>query len=275
MSVIYSFMDDCLYGADEINRSFSKLTTQGVSLFNYSNGENPLKALNDAAKGFLTPGIEMYNINACKVVYDSTDEKFTIAEGNAFMCDGSSITIDGEAYDITETVADARKTADGDVYVCFYRNIPENSVDISVSTNDVTFNSEYSVRLARITENNIVYDRRTVAKTKLAPCSANVICEETLNIGVITYHETGASRKRLTLPNVFPGATKVIMNGVVHDIQRVDADKTDTLVFARAWPQGVSSPTSAAFNMTGDGLEVWLFASYNSETISGWKMIIF
>ena len=40
MSVIYSFMDDSVYGADDINKTFSKLTTQGVSLFKYNNGDN-------------------------------------------------------------------------------------------------------------------------------------------------------------------------------------------------------------------------------------------
>lgn len=275
MSVIYSFMDNCMYGADEINRSLSRLTTQGVSLFNYSDGDNPLKALNEATAGFIAPGVEMYNINACRVKYDSEEEKFTIGEGSAFMCDGSSVTIDGEAYDITEAVAEARKADTGEVYVCFYRNIPENSVDISVEAEAAAFNSEYSVPLARITADNIVNDRRIVAKTRLAPCSANVICEETLNAGTITYHETGDARKRVTFPNAFPGATRVFMNGIIHNIQRVDADKTDTLVFERAWQQGVSSPTTVAFNFSGDGLEVWLSASYNSETVSGWKMIIF
>ena len=124
MSIIYGFMDNCLYGADDINQTFSKLTTQGVSLFNYTDGDNPLVSLNNAVSAHTMPGVEMYNTNACKVIYDTENEKFFISPGNAFMIDGSTITVDSEEYDITERVLEQRKSGIGDIWVCFNRNFP-------------------------------------------------------------------------------------------------------------------------------------------------------
>ena len=275
MSVIYSFMDDCAYGADEVNQVFSKLTTEGVSLFNYTDQSNPLVALNDAVKGFITPGVEMYNADACKVTYDEENDKFTIGVGNAFMCDGSSITIDSEAYDITQEVLKQRKLSDGDIWVCFYRNIPNNSIDIVVSADDTSSNSEYAVPLAKISVDNSVVDKRSFACTKIAPCSANIIQEVTINLGTLTYKDTGYQLRRLIIENVFPGASKVFLNGVVRNIQRVDIEAGENLNYARAWFQGVSSDVKIAFNMTGEGLEVWASQPYDSTTPGNWNITIF
>ena len=275
MSVIYSFMDNCSYGADEVNQTFSKLTTEGVSLFNYTNSTNPLVALNDATEGFVTPGVELYNINACKVMYDEENDKFSIGVGTAFMIDGSTITIDSEYYDITETVKEFQKSSSEDIWVCFYRNIPKNSIDISVDVNDYYFNSQYSVPLAKISSDNSVADKRKIACSKVAPCSANVIQYETLNCGAITYKETGIERRRIIYSNVFPGATKVFLNGVVRDIQRIDTATGDELVFERAWYPGEGLDVMIAFNMTGEGLEVWARIGYNSASIKNWSLTIF
>lgn len=268
-------MDNCSYGADEINQTFSKLTTEGVSLFNYTNSDNPLVALNNAVKGFVSPGIEMYNTNACKVIYDKDNGTFTISPGNSFMFDGSTITIDSEAFDITQKVLELRKTNDSDIWVCFYRDVPKNSIDILVNADKTFFDSEYSVPLARISSENSVVDLRRFAKTKLAPCSKNVINEVTINLGVLSYKDTGYKLRRTFIENVFPGASKVFLNGVVRDIQKVDIEAGENLVYERAFPQGSSSGISIAFNMTAEGLEVWASQSYNSTTPGDWDILIF
>ena len=268
-------MDNCSYGADEINQTFSKLTTEGVSLFNYTNGDNPLVTLNDAVKGFVSPGIEMFNIDACKVTYDKESNKFSISPGNAFMPDGSTITIDSEAYDITPKILELRKLNDDDIWICFNRNIPKNSIDISIDTDDTIFNSQDSVPLAKISPENSVVDLREFAKTKLAPCSANVINEVTINLGVLIYKDTGYKLRRTIIKNAFPGATKVFLNGVIRNIQKVDIDGGETLVYERAWPSGAPSDIMIAFNMTGEGLEIWAYQPYNSTTPGDWNILIF
>ncbi len=275
MSLLYSFMDNCLYGADEINQTFSKLTTQGVSLFNYTDGDNPLVSLNDAVSGLTNPGVEMYNIDACKVVYDEEDERFYISPGNAFMIDGSTVTIDSEEYDITDKILEQRKLSDGDIWVCFMRNIPKNCIDISVDADDTAFNSQYAVPLAKISSQNSVVDMREFAKTKLAPCSANVINEFTISFGTLSHNETGYQLRRAVLKDVFPGATKVFLNGVVRNIQRVDIEAGESLVYERAWYQSVANDIQIAFNMTGEGLEIWAYQPYNSSKANNWYMIVF
>ena len=275
MSVIYSFMDDCLYGADEVNQTFSKLTTEGVSLFNYTNSSNPLVALNSATAGFVTPGVEMYNEDACKVTYDATNNKFIIGVGSAFMVDGSTITIDSEYYDITDEVTKLRNSSSNDIWVCFYRNIQKNRIDISVDVDDTYFNSEYGVPLAKISANNSVADMRRLAKTKVAPCSANVIQYKKLTCGTLYYYDTGITRRRVVYTDVFPGATKVFLNGVVRDIQRIDTTTGNELVFQRACYPLVENDVMIAFNMTKEGLEVWATIGYNLTTITNWSLTIF
>ncbi len=275
MSVIYSFMDDSVYGADDINNVFSKLTTEGVSLFSYTNGDNPLVSLNEAVKGFLEPGVEMYNPDACKVGYDSANGKFTIGVGNAFMVDGSTITIDSEPYDITAMVTELRKTQSGDIWVCFYRNIPMNRIDILVEADDTKFNSEYGVKLAKISSSNTIADMREFAKTKILPCSANVIQEESMEGIYMEYKDGKDKRKRVVFKNIFPGATKVLMHGILHDIQRVDATGGDALSYKLAINGSQSSGEYVAFNFSDEGLEVWMYVTYNYTTTARWNLVIF
>ena len=275
MSVTYSFMDDSVYGADDINYTFSKLTTEGVSLFKYDKGDNPLTSLNDAVKGFIEPGVEIYNPDACKVNYDSGNNKYTIGVGNAFMIDGSSVSIDSEPYDISNKIAELRKSENVDIWVCFYRNIPMNRIDILAEDNDKNFNSQYSVPLAKISSSNTIVDMRTFAKTKIAPCSANVIQTGTVEDVELIYGQGLNLQKRKVLKNIFPGATKVLMNGILHDIQRVDASGGETLEYKMALPRDDSSGEYVAFNYSNDGLEIWMYVSYNSTTIYRWDMLIF
>lgn len=275
MSLLYSFMDDSIYGADDINNVFSKLTTQGVSLFNYTNGDNPLVSLNNAVAGFVEPGIDSYNIDSCKVTYNFGDNSYKIGVGNAFMYDGSSVTIDAEPYDITAAVKNAREIENADVWVCFYRNIPSNRIDVLVETNDTKFNSQYSVPLAKITTSNTVVDMRQFAKTKLAPCSANVIQTRILNNISLSYGDPVQNRKRAVFSDIFPGATKVFMKGLVHDIQRVDSTNGNNLVYSPAKTGDEDYGEKVAFNWTGEKLEVWMYISYSNSTVSNWEMIVF
>ena len=120
------------------------------------------------------------------------------------------------------------------------------------------------------------YDnKRKFARTKLAPCSANVIQEETINLGTLTYKDTGYQLRRVVIENVFPGATKVFLNGVVRDIQSVDIDAGEELIYERACIDGFSVDVKIAFNMTSAGLEVWAFQPYDATTANNWKIIIF
>lgn len=273
MGVSYSFMDNCLYGADDINSVFSKLTTQGVSLFNYSDGDNPLIDLNNAVNNFVETGVEYYNLNACRLVYNAEDSTYKILKGNAFMCDGSIITIDDEGYDITSQIHEIRLLSSQDIYVCFYRNIAENRIDISVIDNDTLYNDKMSLKIGKISESGEIWDARTYAKTKFMPCSANVITEFKLGDYNLSTQMTGEKRLKQTIANIFPGAQYVFFFDQVFPIQRIETTTGDELTYGVYKYAG--SNIYAAFNMVGNDLQFWAYVTSSWNSVYNHNCIAF
>lgn len=164
MAVSILFLDNETYGANDVNKAFSRLTTQGVSLFQDTGA--PLTNLNTAVSNLVESGVELYNIDACKVT--SNEGIYQIMPGTAWIGDGSSITIDSEPYQLNVT--------DGVLqYVYFQRNIGMNTIDIVVSSIKPP---EDALLLATISADGTVTDRRTYAKTKVAPATANIVIEK-------------------------------------------------------------------------------------------------
>lgn len=272
MGISYSFMDDCTYGAEDINKVFSKLTTEGVSLFNYSDGDNPLISLNDAVSSYITPGIESYNFDACKVVYDENSETFSISAGNAFMSDGSIVTIDDEGYDITEYIDAIRLEAHATVYVCFYRNVPDNSIDVICSVSRDYYDDALSVKLCSIFHNTVT-DARTYAKTKVVPVSSNVY--ETITIETLD-PLPGIERSTPCKYNiVYSGAKYIFFNNKLLEIQHIhNADKTE-LTYETFIYDG--KEYMVAFNYDNGFLEVWHYSNetYGFETYRYSNVLLF
>lgn len=264
MGLTYSFMDNCTYGADDINKVFSKLTTQGISLFNYSEGDNPLISLNDAVSNFINPGIEHFNPDACKVLYTPSEKEdtfgnFTILTGNAFMYDGAIITVDDEGYDISDEVRIIRQTSEKDIYVYFYRNIPNNSVDVCVTVDNSLIETKETVILARISDSDKVLDMRKIATTKVAPCSANVVLFGETEGFEVFRSDVGRERLRTIIKNVFPGAKYVSNYYTVIPIQEVETENGDELEYSE-FPLNDEEAILAAFNRKGTDLEVWIYS---------------
>lgn len=279
MGLTYSFMDNCSYGADDINKVFSKLTTQGVSLFNYSEGDNPLISLNDAVSNFINPGIEHFNPDACKVLYTPSEQEntfgnFNILRGNAFMYDGAIVTVDDDGYDISDEVRIIRQTSEEDIYVYFYRNVPNNSVDVCVTIDNSLIDEKETVMLAKISGVDTVFDMRGFATTKVAPCSANVVLFGSTEGFTIYKSDTGIRRLRLVIKNVFPGAKYVSNYLNVASIQEVETENGDELEYA-LFPNGEGDIIWAAFNRKGTDVEVWMYSGYSSYSQVFLKYFIF
>ena len=160
MSIKCSFVDDVSYGADDINYALSRLTTQGVSLFKYTDGDNPLLSIENAIASYTNPGVDSYNGNSCKVVLNSAATRFLISPGTTFMPDGSFISIDAQ-YDITDIVTKARAGSTNSVTVYFYRNVSGNTIDIRASQNAADADAKKSVVLAEISGSNVITDKRS------------------------------------------------------------------------------------------------------------------
>lgn len=267
MGLSYSFMDNEVYGAEDINLMMSKLTTQGVSLFKYSDGDNPLIALNEAVASIASPGVEMYNTQSCVLEYNQSG-KYIIAPGNAFMFDGTCATIDGDGYDITDAVNELRLNSQEDIYVSFYRNIPDNRIDILVLPEEETKELDNSVLIGKIQSNGKVVDLREIAVSKIAPSSGNIVNIFDLDILQITRTE-GAKRLKMTFDNVFTGA-KYVQFTRLQEIQRVNTTTGDELVFNKI--SGVD--LYVAYNLVGTQLQFWAYTSSGVELVGG-KMIVF
>ena len=264
MSIKCSFMDNQVYGAEDINLIFSKLTTQGVSLFAYDDGDNPLLSLNQAVSSFVNPGIEMYNNDSCKVIYDNENSAFKIMCGSAFMNDGSSIAINSEPYDITNLVSELRETCSGNIYVFFKRNTTQNSIDILVSDSQEDATGELCVPLAYISSDNTVADLRKIAVSKIAPCTGNIIKDVTFTSSYINPSHEGMERLRGTIPNVFPGATRVCVvqyiDGQIYrvaflNIQNVAGDDEEEIEYTLF---DSHDNLYFAFNRVGTDLQIWM-----------------
>lgn len=136
------FMDNAVYGVDDMNA---------------------LRA------GLLTKGVLAETANSCKAVLSGTSVKVT--QGQALMYDGSRIVIDAEG--VTVSIVSGGKN-----YVYFKRNETTNTIDVVCS---LTAPSANDLPIAEITD-GVVTDKRTFASPKAAYTPAVcVVLDETVS----------------------------------------------------------------------------------------------
>ncbi len=153
MGILSRFTDNTIYKNTNINRYFSQLTLQGVSLF--QDTKTTLSDLNATVGNLVTPGVESAKQNACLVSVDSSG-RYTIAAGTAYMPNGATVTVDEDLCEITPIV-------DETCYVGF--KLEDNQISPMVS---VTQPTENYVLLATIDENGSITDNRTFSEAKFA-----------------------------------------------------------------------------------------------------------
>lgn len=163
MGYVCNFLSNQTYTADDVNKAFSRLTTQGVSLF--SDTGQPLADLNTATANLVGSGVELYNLDACKVIKTGADA-YKVMPGTAFMPQGQAITVDAEGYSFT--------ASEGTAYSVIMFAAANTGV-ITARAGDLPSNS---ILLATISADGTVTDRRTYAKTKVAPATANIVIEK-------------------------------------------------------------------------------------------------
>lgn len=283
MSIKCVFMDNEVYGADDVNQIFSRLTTQGVSLFKYTDGDNPLLDLNTAVAGYVTPGVDSFNNDSCKVYYDSSNDRFFIHTGLAFMNDGSVIEINDEDYDITSEVKAIQfENPDASVYVYFKRFPEENTIKICVDMSEENLADESVVTLAVISGESAVSDLREYAHTKVAPCSENIIITGIMQHPEFYSTYKGDRRKVYEIDGVFRGARYVYMvqkqskgprGSYAIEIQEVEAITGDELEYTLFSDEEESE--YIAFNRRGTTIEVWRKTTAYVYVSCSWKYMIF
>lgn len=154
-----NFLSNKIYTAEDVNKAFSRLTTQGVSLF--ADTGQPLVDLNAAVANLATGGVELYNMNACKVVKTGTGA-YKVLPGTAFMPQGQAITVDADGYGFTADV--------GTVYnVVMFAEANAGAIEARTGAPPAN-----GILIAVIAADGTVSDLRTFAKAKVAPATNNI-----------------------------------------------------------------------------------------------------
>ena len=226
MGYTKKFLSGETYSAQDVNSVFSALTTQGVSLFNYSDGDSPLISIDEAISSFTSQGLELYNRNACKVTYDSGTGIFKISQGNAWFIDGSFLTIDSSGVNITEKITEIRKYSTSDIYVYFKRDVANNDILIVADTSTINYKDESCVALAIVKNDNSIVDLRKISKSKLAPCSNNIYDKNTLNINVRISSNDRDGKKIADIPSSMISYAEYLLlnNTTLLEIQKADIE---------------------------------------------------
>lgn len=157
MSYKFSFADNEVYSATDVNNITKRLVTSGVE-DSFSDGvAYNVSRFNEAGKLLYTAGVVSEDCNTLKVT-KANDTEILINPGTAFFNDGAVIEIEAGG-EILSFVSGSKN------YV-YLKNmlLDENRCYPCVSVNEPT--GDY-VLLAEIDENGEITDKRTYAKGKL------------------------------------------------------------------------------------------------------------
>lgn len=178
-----SFLDNEIYGADDVSAVFSSLVTNGVVL--YPEAGTVQEALNEMTTEVVSSGVSERG----RLSVSLTNSGAKVGQGTAFFNSGVSITVDSDGMEVAYNKGSS-------VYVYFIYMPELNTVllkaDSEISEGD-------TVPLAFIDVNGKVSDMRKYAKAKVALNTANV------------YHDITISHQCYThdVNTVYPGSQTV------------------------------------------------------------------
>ena len=164
MSYKFSFADNGVYGADDINKITKRLVTSGVE-DSFENGvPYNLSALNDAGTLLYTNGVVPETVSTLKVVTGSGENTILINPGTAFFNDGSAIEIEAGGHELSFTSGVKNYVYLKNDLISKNASYPECSADSP---------SGDFVLLAEIEEDGTIKDKRTYAMGKLPGYQSN------------------------------------------------------------------------------------------------------
>ncbi len=164
MSYKFSFADNGVYGADDINKITKRLVTSGVE-DSFENGvPYNLSALNEAGTLLYTNGVVPETVSTLKVVTGSGENTILINPGTAFFNDGSIIEIEVGGHELSFTAGVKNYVYLKNDLISKNASYPECSVYAP---------SGDFVLLAEIEEDGTIKDKRTYAMGKLPGYQSN------------------------------------------------------------------------------------------------------
>lgn len=173
------FANNKTYGADDINTVMSRLTTQGVSLYNDTGA--PLMDLDTAMSNLVSNGADMYDANSCKVVALGNG-KFKISKGTYWMPSGACVVFDSDGYTFESDYTTASGTKGTVCYVYLKQGGESASVSNEVNVVATGEPDSDAELLATISSSGVVTDKRTIAQAKIAVPTSNIITKKPVHL---------------------------------------------------------------------------------------------
>ncbi len=164
MAFTYSFVDNEIYGTDDINDIAKCLTGAGVAPFvakeSYSTSD-----LNDLTAEMISAGVSLDGCICTPENAGTTEMTVTVGQGIVFFNSGVRLIVDADGYVVPVTPNTA-----GFVYACFSPTLQK--ADIVFGT-ELPSDGEYVV-LAEIRADGALTDKRVFARSKIATMGRNV-----------------------------------------------------------------------------------------------------
>lgn len=165
MSYTFSFADNGVYSAADVNKITSRLVTSGVADPFTDGVPYNLSALNDAGTLLYTDGVVPETVNTLKVTKAEEEGTIFIYPGTAFFSDGSVIEIEAGGETLSYTAGAVN-------YVYLKNDLINTNTSYPVCTTEAPEGSY--VMLAEISEAGEITDKRTYARGKLPGYASRV-----------------------------------------------------------------------------------------------------
>jgi len=158
MAYKYSFADNTVYGAEDINSVINRVVTGGVAEVFYDGESYNTSDLNAITGYIATYGVRDAASSTLKVV--KLDEgRVKVLSGSAFMNDGACVEVDAEGVELDYTEGQTN-------YIYIENNLDStNTIDFVCS---LTEGSGDIVPLATISSDGVITDTRVYCRGRLA-----------------------------------------------------------------------------------------------------------
>ena len=170
MAIKYSFVDNIIYGTEDVNAITKDLTGAGVAPFPTQDTYNT-SDFNTLTEALVSTGTSLDGCKCTVADAATTNMTVTVAQGIIFFESGVRLTVDSEGYEISVTPSKAG-------YIFAHFNPALQVADILFDTALPT-DGEY-VLLAELAVNGTITDKRTFARSKIATFGRNAVFETTL-----------------------------------------------------------------------------------------------
>lgn len=167
MAIKYSFVDNAIYGTEDVNAITKDLTGAGVAPFPTQDTYNT-SDFNTLTEALVSTGTSLDGCKCTVTNAAAANMTVTVAQGVVFFESGVRLTVDGEGYVVPVTPGKAG-------YIFAHYNPALQVADILFDTALPT-DGEY-VLLAELAVNGTITDKRTFARSKVATFGRNVVFE--------------------------------------------------------------------------------------------------